>query len=117
MDLLQRPNCSCADSPVLAGASLEEAYVEMLNSCFAVKTEALLMKPGPLLLSGDVSAAYARLTQRLGIIDRHPALACAGDDWDLVASQLVGSGAISIEEARDDVLVHRFFWQSFLDGT
>jgi hypothetical protein len=117
MDVREHPSCSGQKRSMLLGISLEDAFIELLRSHFIVETEVVLQNPDPLLLSEDASAAYTRLNQLLGVIERHPALVCAGDDWDLVANRLVASGAISLEEARDDVLVHRYFWAHFLDGS
>lgn len=101
--------------PALDGVSLRDAYLRFLEWKFTPPNA----RPtdGALVLTEDAAEAFNRAEARLGLIKRPSTLVCAGDSWDDAANQLISDGTLTIEDARADVLVHRLFWQLFIDGT
>jgi hypothetical protein len=95
--------------------SLDEAYLRFLYAAFAIAPPEGLELAEFRLLHPDAAAALARIDRRHGNIFRHPDLAFADDDWDLVANRLIAEKRISIDDARDDVLIHRLFLNAFRD--
>jgi hypothetical protein len=91
---------------VLAGVSLEDAYVALLRAKFS-RADEMSTGSTALYLKDEAVEAYKRLGDCGGVIDRTPELVCAHDDWDSVAMRLVAAGSLSIDQARDDILVHR----------
>jgi hypothetical protein len=104
-----------AQSPGVAldGLSLQDAYLLFLKMNFSNPDLPAIEGPGPMMLTSDASEALSRIERRLGVIERHPDLMVADDDCDGVAMRLIAGRAIDIDEARDDILVHRHFWKLF----
>lgn len=107
---------SLENDPAKDGLSLYDAYMAFIQEGFSEHSEFVAAGTGALCLAEDAANALQRMEQRLGSIYRHPALVCAGDAWDLAAGRLAAAGEISLEEAREDCLVHRLFWNLFLEG-
>jgi hypothetical protein len=98
------------------GLSLQDAYLLFLEMDFPNPDLPRVEGPGPLILTRDASEALSRVEKRHGVIERHPDLMVADDDWEGVAMRLTVTGAIDVDAARDDILVHRLFWKLFEDG-